>query len=63
MILYAYVLCLRILASLRIPRYDLGRRTPHFRGGYVTVGYQSKIGVKYTQKHLKITTTLSMRNN
>jgi hypothetical protein len=22
--------CLRILASSRIPRYDLGRQTPHF---------------------------------
>jgi hypothetical protein len=29
MVLYAYVLCLRILASLRIPRYDIGRRTHH----------------------------------
>jgi hypothetical protein len=28
--------CLRILASLRIPRYDLGRQTPHFWGGSVT---------------------------
>jgi hypothetical protein len=29
--------CLRILASSRIPQYDLGRQTPHFRGGSVTV--------------------------
>jgi hypothetical protein len=29
--------CLRILASSRIPRYDLGRQTPHFWGGSVTV--------------------------
>jgi hypothetical protein len=28
--------CLRILASSRIPRYDLGRQTPHFWGGSVT---------------------------
>jgi hypothetical protein len=28
--------CLRILASSRIPRYDLGRQTPHFLGGSVT---------------------------
>jgi hypothetical protein len=28
--------CLRILVSPRIPRYDLGRRTPHFWGGSVT---------------------------
>jgi hypothetical protein len=31
--------CLRILASSRIPRYDLGRQTPHFLGGSVTVVY------------------------
>jgi hypothetical protein len=31
--------CLRILASSRIPRYDLGRQTPHFWGGSVTTGY------------------------
>jgi hypothetical protein len=36
MVLYAYVLCLCILASPRIPRYDLWRRTPHFCGGSVT---------------------------
>jgi hypothetical protein len=29
--------CLRILASSRIPRYDLGRQTPHFWGGSVTL--------------------------
>jgi hypothetical protein len=29
--------CLRILASSRIPRYDLERQTPHFWGGSVTV--------------------------
>jgi hypothetical protein len=28
--------CLRILASSRIPRYDIGRQTPHFGGGSVT---------------------------
>jgi hypothetical protein len=28
-ILCLYVLCLRILTSSRIPRYDLGRQTPH----------------------------------
>jgi hypothetical protein len=28
--------CWRILASSRIPRYDLGRQTRHFRGGSVT---------------------------
>jgi hypothetical protein len=30
MALYAYVLCLYILALSRIPRYDLGRRFPSF---------------------------------
>jgi hypothetical protein len=29
--------CLRILVSSRIPQYDLGRQTPHFWGGSVTV--------------------------
>jgi hypothetical protein len=48
MVLYAYVLCLRILALSRIPQYDLGRRTPHFEGGSITVGYQSNIGIKHT---------------
>jgi hypothetical protein len=38
MVLYAYVMCLRILASLRMPRYDLGRRTQHFWGVSVTLG-------------------------
>jgi hypothetical protein len=28
--------CLRILASSRIPRYDFGRQTSHFWGGSVT---------------------------
>jgi hypothetical protein len=28
--------CLRILASSRISRYDLGRQTPHFWGGSIT---------------------------
>jgi transposase InsO family protein len=31
--------CLRILASSRIPRYDLGRQTPYFWGGSVTIVY------------------------
>jgi hypothetical protein len=31
--------CLRILASSRIPQYDLGRQTPHFLGGSVTIVY------------------------
>jgi hypothetical protein len=35
-ILCLYVLCLRILALSRIPRYDLGRQTHHFWGSYIT---------------------------
>jgi hypothetical protein len=31
-----------VLASLRITQADPGRRTPP-RGGFVTVGYQSKL--------------------
>jgi hypothetical protein len=30
-------LCLCIQASTRIPRYDLGRQTPHFQGGSVII--------------------------
>jgi hypothetical protein len=41
MVLYAYVLCLRIITSLRIPRYDLGRRIPHASGGSVTSNFDS----------------------
>jgi hypothetical protein len=33
MVLYAYMLCLYILTSSRIPRYDLRRQTPAFLGG------------------------------
>jgi hypothetical protein len=36
MTLYAYVLCLCILVSSRIPRYDLGRQTPTFLGGVLS---------------------------
>jgi hypothetical protein len=36
MVLYAYVMCLRILASSRIPRSILKRQTSHFWGGSVT---------------------------
>jgi hypothetical protein len=54
--------CLRILASSKIPRYDLGRQTPHFWGGSVTVGIRARFGVKHTRKHLKSVTTLSVRN-
>jgi hypothetical protein len=37
MVLYAYVLCFRILPSSRITRYDPGRRTPHFGGASDTL--------------------------
>jgi hypothetical protein len=33
-----------------LPEYDLGRRTSVFSGGFVTVGYQSKI---WGQTHMK----------
>jgi hypothetical protein len=36
--------CLRILASSRIPRYDLGRQTLHFLGGSVTGGEGILVG-------------------
>jgi hypothetical protein len=34
--------CLRILASSRIPRYDLGRQTPYFWGGSVTTAFHAE---------------------
>jgi hypothetical protein len=43
--------CLRILASLRIPRYDLGRQTPHFGGGSVTT---TSVGVANLRHHLML---------
>jgi hypothetical protein len=45
------------------PDIILGDESPHFWGGSVTVGYQSKIKVKHILRHLKITTTLSERNS
>jgi hypothetical protein len=44
-------MCLRILASLRIPRYDLGRQTPHFGGGSVTT---TSVGVANLRHHLML---------
>jgi hypothetical protein len=38
MVLYVYVLCLCILILSRIPRYDLGRQTPTFSGGFCHSG-------------------------
>jgi hypothetical protein len=45
-----------VLASLRIAQADPGRRTPPI-GGFVIVGYQSKL--EATHQYLKIITTLS----
>jgi hypothetical protein len=45
--------CLYILASSRIPRYDLWRQNPYFSGGSITIGYQSKIGGKTHMKASK----------
>jgi hypothetical protein len=36
MVLYAYVLCLCILASSRIPWYDIGRQTPAVSEGVLS---------------------------
>jgi hypothetical protein len=43
-IVYLYVSCLCILASPKIPRYDLGRQIPHFLGGSVTVSIRARLG-------------------
>jgi hypothetical protein len=53
MVLYAYVLCLRILTSSRIPWYDLGRQTPHSWVGSVTKR-NTTIDDKFTSKISKI---------
>jgi hypothetical protein len=45
-----------------LPDMILGDEPLLSQGGSVTVGNQSKIGVKHTLKHLKIITTLSVRN-
>jgi hypothetical protein len=45
--------CLRILASSRIPRYDPGRRTPHFWGGSVSL---------VDQEHRKLAPTSGRRH-
>jgi hypothetical protein len=44
------------------PVVILGDDSPLFRGGFVIDGNQSKIGVKHTLKHLKVSTALSVRN-
>jgi hypothetical protein len=45
-----------------LPDRILGDELLLSQGGSITVGYQSKIGIKHTLKHLKITTMLSVRN-
>jgi hypothetical protein len=45
-----------------LPDMILGDEPLLSQGGSVTIGNQSKIGVKHTLKHLKITTTLLVRN-
>jgi hypothetical protein len=53
MVLYAYVLCLCILASSRIPWYDLGRQIPAFSGGFYHRWYQSQVRCKTHTKASK----------
>jgi hypothetical protein len=38
-----HMLCLCSLTSSRIPRYDLGRQTPHSWGNYVTIGTRARL--------------------
>jgi hypothetical protein len=49
MLLYASVMCLRILASLKISRSDLGRWTPNFLGGSVTQASQESLNSVKTE--------------
>jgi hypothetical protein len=60
-----------LYALCRVYTFSLHRESPDMilgdepllsQGGSITVGYQIKIGVKHTLTHLKITTTLLVRN-
>jgi hypothetical protein len=57
MSLYASYVCLCILASSRIPRYILRRRTPTFQGGSVTV---QKLDNLISQGQASISTNRSL---
>jgi hypothetical protein len=50
MVLYAYVLCLCILASSRIPRYYLGRQTPIFQGGFCHIQPEQHLSIAKDSK-------------
>jgi hypothetical protein len=62
MSLYASFVCLRILASSRIPRLILRWQNPHFWGGSVTVDIRARLGLNTHSKHLKMATTLMVQN-
>jgi hypothetical protein len=61
-VLNASYVCLHVF-SLRqeSPDLDLGRRTPHFKGGSVIVGIRARSGLNIHSKHLKITTKFTVR--
>jgi hypothetical protein len=61
MSLYASYLCLRILASSRIPRLILRWWAHEFQAVSVTAGIRGRLGLNTHSKHLKITTVLMVR--
>jgi hypothetical protein len=62
MVLYAYVCVYSFSLHQESPGRILGDKPLLFQGGFYHSWHQSKIGVKHTRKHLKITTMLSVRN-
>jgi hypothetical protein len=55
-----YVLCLCILVSSMIPRYDLGRQTPQSLGASVIIEHSSSKVVLRTMKHIVIYPSLGL---
>jgi hypothetical protein len=61
MSLYASFVCLCILTSSKISRSILRQRTPHLWGGSIIVSIRARLELNTHSKHLKITTTLTVR--
>jgi hypothetical protein len=60
--LNASYVCLHAFSLRRkSPDPDSGRQTPHLCGGLVTAGIRAKSGLNTHSKHLKITTTFTVR--
>jgi hypothetical protein len=57
----SYVCLLPFLLRRESPDLDPGRRTPHFLCGSVTAGIRARSGQNTYSKHIKITTTFTVR--